>query len=48
MLKEMGVEKLSIEMVQIFARHSSLETTKKFYLLDKTDEEFNSLFGIKQ
>lgn len=47
MLKELGVEHLSLEMVQTLARHEDLSTTKNFYLQDKAEEEFENLFGLE-
>lgn len=46
MLKDLGVERLDIDMVQQIARHQSSETTKNFYLIDKSEENFNNLFGL--
>ena len=47
MLDELGVERLSVDQVQRLANHKSSEVTKSFYLVDKTDGEFNELFGIE-
>ena len=46
MLEELGVDKLSLDMLKEIANHESVDTTRS-YLISKSSQEFNNLFGIE-
>ena len=46
MLKELGKDRLDIEMLKEIANHEQIDTTRG-YLISKSSQEFNSLFGIE-
>lgn len=44
-LKQLGKEKLPLEVLKVLANHSSIETTQS-YLMNKDDELLNEAFGL--
>ena len=44
MLKEMGAEKLPLNLLKVLANHSDIGTTQS-YVIDDDEEELNKLFA---